>query len=81
MYVPSKDVQKKIAFTDEKGSECVIKIDDKDLTTTLVGGNQLTVARIRGAQRIRSNSETSEQRFDGLLPVVYRGLACQDVPS
>lgn len=36
---------------------------------TLVGGDQLTVARIRGAQKIRGNSEKSEDRFDGLLPV------------
>ena len=35
---------------------------------TLVGGDQVTVARIRGAQRIRGNSETS-QRLEGILPV------------
>ena len=29
----------------------------------------MTVARIRGAQMIRGNSETSEQRSEGLLPV------------
>ena len=29
----------------------------------------MTVARIRGAQMIRGNSETSEERFEGLLPV------------
>ena len=33
----------------------VIKIDDKMFITTLVGGDQLTVARIRGAQRIHGN--------------------------
>lgn len=48
----------------------VIKIDDKVFTTTLVGGDQLTVARICGAQRIRGNSETSEQQFARLLPVI-----------
>ena len=48
---------------------------------TLVGGDQLTVARIRGTQKIRGNSETSEQRFDGLLPVVVDWHACKDVFS
>ena len=36
---------------------------------TLIGGDQLTVARARGAQKIRSNSFKSEDRLDGLLPV------------
>lgn len=39
VYVPSKYVQKEITFTDEKGSECAIKIDDKNLITTPVGGD------------------------------------------
>lgn len=60
-YVQSKDVMKEFPIPDEAGSESVIKIDDKMFTTILVGGDQLTSARIHGAQRIRGNSETSEQ--------------------
>ena len=69
MYVPSKDVERTFTVPNEEGPASVITVEDKKFTTLLVGGDQLTVARIRGAQMIRGNSETSEQRFDGLLPV------------
>ena len=68
-YVPCKDVEREFTIPNAEGSPSVVKMSDKVFTTTLVGGDQLTVARIRGAQRIRGNSPTSEQRFDGLLPV------------
>ena len=52
----------------QTGQETV-KLKEKKFSTTIVGGDQLTVSRIRGSQRIRGNSDTSEQRLDGLLPV------------
>ena len=51
------------------GQSSVLKVEDDQLVTTVVGGDYLTTARMRGAQRIRGNSETSADRFDGLLPV------------
>ena len=36
----------------------------------LLGGDQLTVARARGAQRIRANSQHGAGRLEGLIPVV-----------
>ena len=36
----------------------------------LIGGDQLTVARARGAQKAKVNSVSSSNRFDGLLPMV-----------
>lgn len=36
----------------------------------LFGGDQLTVARIRGSQRIRQNSEDEKGRLEGLVPCV-----------
>lgn len=69
VYVPSKDMERRVTVPNKEGPASVITIDDKKFSTLLVGGDQLTVARIRGAQMIRGNSETSEQRFDGLLPV------------
>ena len=68
-YVPAKDVERKLTVPNEEGPASEIKLDDKKFTTLLIGGDQLTVARIRGAQLIRGNSETSEQCFAGLLPV------------
>ena len=35
----------------------------------LFGGDQLTVARARGSQRIRKNSECGKERLEGLIPV------------
>ena len=35
----------------------------------LFGGDQLTVARARGSQRIRKNSERGNERLEGLTPV------------
>ena len=68
-YIPSKDVEREFTIPNDEGSPTVIKVNDKVFTTTIVGGDQLTVVRIRGSQRIRGNSCTSEERFDGLLPV------------
>lgn len=40
------------------------------LHSLLFGGDQLTVARVRGAQEAKSNSVSSSKRFDGLIPVL-----------
>ena len=68
-YAPSKEVEREFTVPGKTGSEATITITDKQYAMTLIGGDQLTVARKRGAQRIRGNSENSEERFDGLLPV------------
>ena len=34
------------------------------------GGDQLTVARVRGCQRLRSNSNDGTARLEGLVPMV-----------
>ena len=36
----------------------------------LVGGDQLTVSRIRSAQQIRKNSNDLEERLEGLVPFI-----------
>ena len=68
-YAPSTDVERELVVPDQSGGATTIRLDDKQYAVTLVGGDQLTVARICGAQKIHGNSETSEHRFDGLLPV------------
>ena len=44
----------------------------------IMGGDQLTAARARGAQRIRANSERGTERLRGLVPVVedWHAKAC-----
>ena len=66
-YVPAIDVKREMKVP---GSDEPITIDDQRFTTTLMGGDQLTVARARGAQLIRSNTGTNQGSFAGLLPVV-----------
>ena len=34
----------------------------------LFGGDQLTAARVRGAQRIRINSTSPQEKLEGLIP-------------
>ena len=60
------------------GQSSVLKVEDDQLVTTVVGGDYLTAARMRGAQRIRGNSETSADRCDGLLPVAedWHAIVC-----
>ena len=40
------------------------------LATDCAGGDQMTAARTRGSQRIRSNSETDVERLEGFTAVV-----------
>lgn len=69
VYVPATDVEREVTIPNKTGPDTVMKITDQQHKMTLVGGDQLTVARMRGAQKIRGNSETSQQRLDGILPV------------
>ena len=52
----------------KKGSE--ISIDNTQFFSILFGGDQLTVARMRGTQALRDTHETPTDRFEGLTPVV-----------
>lgn len=36
----------------------------------LLGGDHVTVARVRGAQRMRQNSESGQRRLQGFIPVI-----------
>lgn len=63
-YVPSKQVPTKVVHTDGE----IETINDMQFHTSIIGGDQLTAARIRGARLIRSDTATSQLRIDGLLP-------------
>ena len=64
-YVPVKDVQRELSVPGEEK----IVVNDQQYLTIPVGGDQLSVARARGAQLIRSNSECSKEKLEGMLPV------------
>lgn len=40
------------------------------LSQLILGGDQLTAARVRGSKRVRSNSQRGCDRLEGLVPVV-----------
>lgn len=51
------------------GSDEEVEIVEDTLHTVLFGGDQMTAARARGSQRIRTNSEHGKDRLEGLKPV------------
>ena len=44
--------------------------DDSRFHSILFGGDQLTVARIRGVQALRDTQDKKVDRFEGLVPVI-----------
>jgi len=47
-----------------------ISFDDTRFHEILIGGDQLTVARVRGAQAIRDTHDKRVERFEGVILVV-----------
>lgn len=64
--VPTVEVEGRLQLPN--GS--VINFDDTRFFSTLFGGDQLTVARIRGTQVLRDTQDKCVDRFDGVIPVV-----------
>ena len=65
-FVPVVECEKQV----EINSEMTVSKDCSKAHSLLFGGDQLTAARIRGAQEAKSNSVTLTKRFDGLIPVI-----------
>lgn len=51
-------------------NKSVITFDDTRFWQVLFGGDQLTVARIRGTQALRDTQDSPEDRLEGVTPVV-----------
>lgn len=51
-------------------SEITISTCDYYIAYDAEGGDQLTAARVRGSQRVRSNSQRGIHRLEGLVPVI-----------
>ena len=71
-YVPSQTVKLKEPIPGSDDTE------DETYLTTLIGGDQLSVARIRGAQCIRGSAELEKHRLDMFLPTAedWHGKVC-----
>ena len=65
-YVPKVEMNATYIGDDGHIKECKIE----KMHYLLLGGDQLTVARARGCQKIRSNSIALPVRLEGLQPVI-----------
>jgi len=65
-YVPSKSVYNSRTLSNGE----IFDQNNQFFHRILFGGDQLMVARARGAIAIRQDHDGSEQKLDGLLPVV-----------
>ena len=63
-YVPTVEYTEKISVTDSDG---YVEIPQAIFHRILFGGDQLTAARARGAERIRMNSVSPQARLEGLI--------------
>ena len=72
-YVPTKQTTEEFivpCVEEESDNEHLsLDIDHFHHNIILIGGDQLTVARIRGAQSVRNNSENGRNCLDGFIPV------------
>ena len=66
-YVPSCTSQLHFEHPDTGADH---SLDVEHFKHVLVGGDQLTIARVRSAQLIRANSNSSHSRLEGLVPSI-----------
>ena len=67
-YVPFHAETKTLEVQGAEGSEQV-QIQIERLHRILIGGDQLTAERVKGAQNLRKNSTHAVGRLEGLVPV------------
>lgn len=65
-YVPMAAETKKMKVP---GTDVVEEIQAENLHYLVIGGDQLTVERIRGAQSMRRNSIHATGRLEGFIPI------------
>ena len=65
-YVPMRIETKVINVPDTEVSE---ELQSENLHHLIIGGDQLTAERIRGAQSMRKNSTHASGRLEGFIPV------------
>ena len=68
-YVPTHTTQSTQTIPGSDTDIQDIQVVKDTFHVILFGGDQMTVARARGSQRIRKNSERGKERLEGLAPV------------
>ena len=76
-YVPKTTTTQTYDTCAEDGSTRTTKIHIDHINPIPIGGDQLTVARVRGSQDALLNSESGMQRVQGLIPVIPRCGICR----
>ena len=66
-YVPMVRVENKVVVHDNTEP---VPVQMDYFHAILIGGDQMTCARVRGAQGIRENSMSGRTRLEGLVPVI-----------
>lgn len=66
VYVPTK----KVVMEKSSISGQVVNKEDYKFCRTLIGGDQLTIARARGSSAARVDHSTARDRLNGLMPIV-----------
>ena len=66
-YVPAIECEQEIPIPSQGKS---VRRTDTLQHRLVFGGDQLTVARVRGAQLAMCNGSTPVQRLEGLIPVI-----------
>eukprot|EP00731_Ephydatia_muelleri_P006750 Em0003g998a len=69
-YVPKTTTTQTYNTCAEDGSTRTTEVHIDHINPVLIGGDQLTVARVRGSQDALLNSESGMQRVQGLIPVI-----------
>ena len=69
-YIPTTTSIQKIDVCTEDENTRTVDIDVHHFSHIPFGGDQLTVSRIRGSQRILFNSENGRERLEGFIPVI-----------
>jgi L1 cell adhesion molecule like protein len=69
-YVPKIRSTQTFDVCDQSGRLETVDVNIDHFHHILIGGDQLTTARIRGSQKVLSNSESGKERLEGLIPVI-----------
>ncbi|KAL5510576.1 hypothetical protein EMCRGX_G006142 [Ephydatia muelleri] len=68
-YIPTTTTSQMLDVCAEGGHTRAVEVKLHNFSYIPLGGDQLTIARIRGSQSILSNSDNGEERLEGFVPV------------
>ncbi|KAL5506330.1 hypothetical protein EMCRGX_G007948 [Ephydatia muelleri] len=69
-YIPTTTTSQTLDVCAEGGHTRAVEVKLHNFSYIPLGGDQLTIARIRGSQSIFSNSDNGEERLEGFVPVI-----------